>query len=270
MQGIKKLLEIVPEGGYLNQITPTNFIDGGDSFTKLVLGPERQYDLIKVDFSVDQHFKVGIPMCRWILRKTLTKGHQIIVNGNRKVDADTTFKIYDNPQVHEILNRIFSSNGPKLNFDSSNRYDYANVERYLKKNGLPIEWAKELELTKTETHQYPVNINGKIKYSRVKWVNNGTWRLFVAKMQNPLIVELNQEWEADGSTFTMSFGDEKNARLTQSYMMNPIYMWIIEQTRVSGRLNGTTLSKFPNEPIENVLTSDQISYIQSQIVPNEK
>jgi len=34
---------------------------------------------------------------------------------------------------------------------------------------------------------------------------------------------------------------------------------------VSGRVNGTTISKLPNAPIEEVLTADQLSYIQSQL-----
>ena len=120
-------------------------------------------------------------------------------------------------------------------------------------------------MTPDDDHKYPVNINGKIKYSRVKWRANGTHRLFIAKMQNPLKVEYSSEWEADGSTFTMVFDSKDDALRTQSYLTNPIYMWIIEQTRVSGRVNGTTISKLPNAPIEEVLTSEQLSYIQSQL-----
>jgi hypothetical protein len=63
----------------------------------------------------------------------------------------------------------------------------------------------------------------------------------------------------------MAFDTEDDALRTQSYLTNPIYMWIIEQTRVSGRVNGTTISKLPNAPIEEVLTADQLSYIQSQL-----
>ena len=78
-------------------------------------------------------------------------------------------------------------------------------------------------------------------------------------------VEYSSEWEADGSTFTMVFDSKENALQTQTYLTNPVYMWIIEQTRVSGRVNGTTISKLPNAPIEEVLTADQLSYIQSQL-----
>ena len=48
-------------------------------------------------------------------------------------------------------------------------------------------------------------------------------------------------------------------------MIDPKYMWIVEQTRVSGRINQTTLSKFPNAPIEDVLTDEEIKYIESHV-----
>jgi hypothetical protein len=63
----------------------------------------------------------------------------------------------------------------------------------------------------------------------------------------------------------MVFDSEEDALRTQGYLNDPIYKWIIEQTRVSGRVNGTTISKFPNAPIQEVLTSNQLSYIQSQL-----
>lgn len=125
--------------------------------------------------------------------------------------------------------------------------------------------AKDLLNNKTEIHQYPVNVNGKIKYSRIKWKDYGVWRLFIAKMTSPLTIDINQEWSADPSTFTMRFDSEEEAIKVKSHLDNPIYKWIIEKTRVSGRINGTTISKMPNAPIEEVLSSEQLSYIQSQL-----
>ena len=94
---------------------------------------------------------------------------------------------------------------------------------------------------------------------------SGIWRLFIAKMKTPLSIEISNEWEADASTFTMVFDSKEDALKTQSYLENSCYKWIIEQTRVSGRVNGTTISKFPNAPIEDILTAEQLSYIQSQL-----
>ena len=63
----------------------------------------------------------------------------------------------------------------------------------------------------------------------------------------------------------MVFDSEEKALLTQKYMTDSRYKWIIEQTRVSGRINQTTLSKFPNAPIENVLIDDELKYIESYV-----
>jgi len=259
-----KSLTLLKNDGLLSFITPTNIVKGGDHFTKLFLGLDRQYDLDFVDFSADNSFKVGIQICRWVARNSKTDYNVVTVNDGREFPTDSISKLSENSEFDSVINTMFSC-GNTLNFNQTNRYDFQNVERDLKKKDLPIEWAKDLTLTQDDVHQYPVNINGKIKYSRVKWKNNGTPRLFIAKMQNPLRVEYSSEWEADGSTFTMVFDTEEEALLTKSYLDDPRYQWVIEQTRVSGRVNGTTISKLPNTPIEEVLSSDQLSYIQSQL-----
>lgn len=265
LQITKKSFSLLKPNGIISLVTPTNIVNGGDSFTKMFLGEDRQYDLTKVDFNADKHFKVGIPICRWVADNKLTKDSNVIVTDGRVIDTSKTLKISPDKTFDEILNKVFRYDGEKLKFNVANNYDFRMVARHLQKQGLPTEWAKDLTMTPDDDHKYPVNINGKIKYSRVKWRSNGTPRLFIAKMQNPLKVEYSSEWEADGSTFTMAFDTEEDALRTQSYLTNPIYNWVIEQTRVSGRVNGTTISKFPNTPIEEVLTDDQLFYIQSKI-----
>jgi len=261
----KTSLDLLKKDGILSFITPTNIVNGGDSFTKIFLGADRQYDLNKIDFTAGDSFKVGIPICRWVVTNKITPDNNVIVTDGRILNTSTTLKITKDSVVDDILNTVFNSDEKKLVFNTQNRYDFQNIQRYLQKQNLPTEWAKDLKLTQDDVYQHPVNINGKIKYSRVKWKMNGKPRLFIAKMQNPLKVEYSSEWEADGSTFTMVFDSKENALQTQTYLTNPVYMWIIEQTRVSGRVNGTTISKLPNAPIEEVLTADQISYIQSQL-----
>ena len=256
---------LLKENGILSFVTPTNIVRGGNEFTKIFLGSDRQYDLVKVDFNAANFFKVGIPICRWVAKNKLTQDNNVIVNDGRVLDTENTLKISPDGIFDEILNKIFNYDGDKLKFNSENRYDFQRVEKYLEKNNLPVEWAKDLKLDQDDVYKYPVNINGKIKYSRVKWKMSGIWRLFIAKMKTPLSIEISNEWEADASTFTMVFDSKEDALLTQSYLENPCYKWIIEQTRVSGRVNGTTISKFPNAPIEDILTAEQLSYIQSQL-----
>ena len=258
-------LKLLKPNGIISFITPSNIVNGADKFTSIVLGNDRKYDLRSVDFGCSNFFKVGIPICRWIAINKLTTDNNVVVTDGRVLDTTNTLKINEDVIYDEILHDMFNSEYDNLNFNMKQCYQYQQVEGYLKKNNLPVEWAKDLKKTQDDVYQYPVNINGKIKYSRVKWRMNGTPRLFIPKMQNPMTVECSKEWEADGSTFTMVFDTEEDALLTKSYLDNPLYRWVIEQTRVSGRLNANIICKLPNAPIEEVLTSDQLSYIQSQL-----
>jgi hypothetical protein len=158
---------------------------------------------------------------------------------------------YDNRQVN------------KFNFNTEKRYDFQNVEKYLKKNDQPEDWAK-LVLTQDETFKYPVNVNGKIKYSRVQWKNSGTWRVFYPQMQNPTQITVDDVAEAAPSTFTMMVDSKEEGDKVKAILDDPRYQWVIEQTRVSGRVTAV-ISKLPNAPIDQVLTADQLSYIQSQL-----
>jgi len=151
----------------------------------------------------------------------------------------------------------------KFNFNTEKRYDFQNVEKHLKKNAQPEDWAK-LVLTQDETFKYPVNVNGKIKYSRVKWKNSGTWRVFFPQLQKPTQITVDDVAEAAPSTFTMVVDSEEEGNRIKAILDDPRYQWVIEQTRVSGRVTAV-ISKLPNTPIEEVLSSDQLSYIESQL-----
>ena len=258
-----KAFNLLNDYGLISFVTPSNIVSGGDSFTTLFLGENRKYDLKKVDFSSNDYFNVGIPICRWVAVKSLTKNNGIKVNGTI-VNADHTLKITKDFEFDSILSTLFCSDKSKFIFNTNNRYDYQNIESYLKNKGMPVEWAKDVSDNKSDTHQYPVNINGKIKYSRIKWKNYGIWRVFLPQLQYPYIVTVDKIAEAAPSTFTMIFDNEEDAIKVKSYLDDPIYRWIIEKTRVSGRIP-RLINNFPNAPIEEVLSSDQLSYIQSQL-----
>jgi hypothetical protein len=258
-------LKLLKPNGIISFITPSNIVNGADKFTSIVLGNNRKYDLRSVDFGCSNSFKVGIPICRWVAINKVTPDNNVVISDGRILDATNTLKINEDAIYDEILHDMFNSEYDNLNFNMKQCYQYQQIESYLKKNNLPVEWAKDLNKTQDDVYQYPVNINGKIKYSRVKWRMNGTPRLFIPKMQNPMTVEYSKEWEADGSTFTMVFDVEEDALQTKGYLDNPLYRWVIEQTRVSGRLNANIICKLPNAPIEEVLTAEQLSYIQSQL-----
>jgi len=274
----KTSLNLLKKDGILSFITPTNIVNGGDSFTKIFLGNDRKYDLNKVDFTAADSFKVGIPICRWVAVNKLTTDNNVVVTDGRILDTSDTLKISADAMVDDIVNTMFSygetfnfnvSNAydnrqvNKFNFNTEKRYDFQNVEKYLKKNDQPEDWAK-LVLTQDETFKYPVNVNGKIKYSRVQWKNSGTWRVFYPQMQNPTQITVDDVAEAAPSTFTMMVDSKEEGDKVKAILDDPRYQWVIEQTRVSGRVTAV-ISKLPNAPIDQVLTADQLSYIQSQL-----
>ena len=258
----KTSLNLLKKDGILSFITPTNIVNGGDIFTKIFLGSDREYDLNKVDFTAADSFKVGIPICRWVATNKLTPDNNVIVSDGRILDTSNTLKISADAMVDDIIHTMFS-HGETFNFNTEKRYDFQNVEKHLKNNSQPKEWAK-LVLTQDETFKYPVNVNGKIKYSRVKWKNTGTWRVFYPQMQNPTQITVDNVAEGAPSTFTMVVDSKEEGDKIKAILDDPRYQWVIEQTRVSGRVTAV-ISKFPNAPIEEVLTADQLSYIQSKL-----
>ena len=258
-----KCLNLLKKNGILSYITPTNMVNGGDSFTKLTLGVDRKYDLKKVDFSADDAFDVGIPICRWVLKNELTEGNVADINDGRQVDTSTTLKISKDAMLDSILNTMFDYDR-KLSFSTSGYYDYRSGERSLIKQNLPKEWARDLSDSPTDVHKYGYNINGKIKYLRVSGKMAGTWRVFYPQLQQPTNITVARDMEAASSTFTMCFDTEADALKTQEYLSDPMYRWVVDQTRVSGRVTAV-ISKLPNAPIEEVLTTEQINYIKEQI-----
>jgi hypothetical protein len=271
-------LNLLKKDGILSFITPTNIVNGGDTFTKTFLGENRKYDLTHLDFTVNDSFKVGIPICRWVVSNKLTTDNNVVVTDGRIINTSKTLKISADAMIDDIMNTLFSygesfnfnvSNAydnrqvRKLEFNQSNRWDPQVVKKHLQNNDQPEDWAK-LVLTQDETFKYPVNVNGKIKYSRVKWKNTGTWRVFYPQMQNPTQITVDDVAEAAPSTFTMVVDSKEDGDKVKAILDDPRYQWVIEQTRVSGRVTAV-ISKLPNVPIEQVLTADQLSYIQSQL-----
>jgi hypothetical protein len=250
----KKSFNLLKEGGMLSLITPSNIVKGGDHFTKLFLGSDRQYDLDYVDFSADDSFKVGVHICRWVARNSKTQFNVVTVNDDRELPTDSITKLSENAEFDSVMNTMFSY-GESLNFNQSNSYDPRNV----KKVGNP-----DLVEVQTSEFCHPVNVNGKIKFSSTPWKNSGTWRVFFPQLQNPTQITVDDVAEAAPSTFTMVVDSEEEGNRIKAILDDPRYQWVIEQTRVSGRVTAV-ISKLPNTPIEEVLSSDQLSYIESQL-----
>ncbi len=260
----KQSVSLLKDGGILSFITPTNILSGGDIFTSYVFGSDRKVDLRTVDFSADDHFKgVGTQICRWVAVNDVTDDNVVNVNDGRNLLTQDVIKLSDNVMLDNILMTLFSSTVDKFNFNSKDQYHVNNVERQLKKQGLPVEWAKDLKETQDDVYQYPVNMNGKIKFTRVKWKCNGDWKVFYPQLQVPAQITIANDVEASPATLTMKCESKQDAITTQNNLSSPEYRWIVDATRQGGRVTWI-LSHFPNAPIEQVLTADQLSYIQSQ------
>ena len=261
----KQSVSLLKDGGILSFITPTNILSGGDIFTSYVFGSDRKVDLRAVDFSADDHFKgVGTQICRWVAVNKVTEDNVVNVNDGRRLVTSDVIKLTDNVILDDILTTLFSSKVDKFNFNSKDQYHVNNVERQLKKQNLPVEWAKDLKESQDDVYQYPVNMNGKIKFTRVKWKCTGDWKVFYPQLQVPAQITIANDVEASPATLTMKCDSEQDAVTVQENLSSPEYRWIVDAIRQGGRVTWI-LSHFPNAPIDQVLSADQLSYIQSQL-----
>jgi hypothetical protein len=265
-------VNLLKDNGILSFITPTNILSGGDTYTKLILGGKRKLDLKNVITNVNQFFpKVGTKICRWVAQNSVTDNNVSIVNSDSTINTDETLKIYNDPQVQEIIQTLINHDGEKFDISVKNTADPRAVSRILQKDGHTKheadKVARDFSKTQTDDYIYPINSNGKLKYGKVKWITNGTWKMMIPHMGSPFKYEImvSDEIVCDQSCDVQYFDNEEDAMSAKQILDNPVYRWIIEQTRVGGRMSTAILSRFPNAPIEEVLTADQLSYIQSQL-----
>ena len=85
-----------------------------------------------------------------------------------------------------------------------------------------------------------------------------------APQQKPAQIVVDDVMVAAPSTFAMVVDSKEDGDKVKANLESPEYQWILEMTRVSGRIT-RIVSMFPNAPIEEVLTADQLSYIKSQL-----
>lgn len=268
----QKSITLLKENGTMKFITPTNILNGGDTYTKLILGSERKLDLKNVDTDVNQFFpKVGTKICRWTAQNSVTKGNTCIVNGDKSVNTEKTLKIYNDSQVQEIIQTLINYDGEKFDISVKNTADPRAVSRILQKDGYTKqdadEIARDFSKTQTDDYIYPINSNGKLKYGKVKWITNGTWKMMIPHLAKPMTYEIvvSDTIVCDQSCDVQYFENEQDAMSAKQVLDNPVYRWIIEQTKVGGRMSTAILSRFPNAPIEEVLTAEQLCYIRSQL-----
>jgi hypothetical protein len=265
-------VKLLKDNGIISFVTPTNILSGGDSYSKMILGNKRKLDLKTVKTNINSYFpKVGTKICRWVAQKSVTLGNTAIVNENLVINVEKTLKIYNDLMVQNIIQTLINSNQEKFDISVKNTADPRAVSKKLEKEGMSKvesdKVARDFSKVQSKSHPYPINSNGKIKYGKVKWNTYGTWKMMIPHMGSPFKYEIvvSDVVVCDQSCDVQYFDSEEDALKTKLILDNPIYRWIIEQTRVGGRMSTSILSKFPNAPIEEVLTSEQLAYIQSQL-----
>jgi len=288
----QKSITLMKENGIMKFITPTNILNGGDAYTKLFLSSERKLDLKNVVTDVNQFFpKVGTKICRWTAQNSVTKGNICIVNGDQSVNTDETLKIYNDSQVQKIIQTLINYDGEKFDISVKNTADPRAVSKAIQKFDISIKdaarvvsiskklqkdgftkqeadsIAKDYSPVQTEDYPYAYNSNGKIKYGKVKWKTYGIWKMMIPHLAKPMTYEIvvSDTIVCDQSCDVQYFDNEQDALRAKQVLDNPVYRWIIEQTKVGGRMSSAILSRFPNAPIEEVLTAEQLCYIQSQL-----
>jgi len=265
-------VKLLKDNGIISFITPTNILNGGDSYTKLILGDNRKLDLKNVVTNVNQFFpKVGTKICRWVAQNSVTDKNVSIVNGDYTINTDKTLKIYNDPQVQDIIQTLINYDGKKFDISIKDAARVVSISKKLQRDGFTKQEAdfiaKDYNPVQTEDYPYAYNSNGKIKYGKVKWKTYSIWKMMIPHMGSPFKYEImvSDEIVCDQSCDVQYFDNEQEALRAKQILDNPIYRWIIEQTRVGGRMSSAILSRFPNAPIEQVLSTEQINYIKEQL-----
>ena len=258
-------LELLKPGGELKYITPTTLFSGGDVYRNLFVGAASKYDVVSVNFNTNDYFpKVGIKMCQWHIKNNYTINFLTTIDSIRQVNLKQAHFLTSNEKFDEIIHTLADKSGSKFNFNTANRYDYSAVKRYINKNNLGLP--EKLQETPDEVFKYPVNQNGKIWYGAVEWKDVGVWRIFIPCMPPKLkaLVQISNEWSAH-STFTMRFDSETECKKVYELLNTPEYLWIITQTIKSGRVDPTIINLLPIAPVNELLSDEQLNYIQSQL-----
>ena len=252
---------VVKDNGIVSLITPDNIMNGGEQFTSLLIGNKAKYDLKLVDFGADDHFDVGIKICRWVANNA--EPTKKAVNNDIIFDPTGVGVIYRCDKLNSILTTLFSYDTDKLNFNTSNRWDKSPITKRVKAEGKDISFAN-LVTDKSDDYPYAVMNNDKIKFSHYQTKDAGVWRVFVPQFSGETKFFVDDQMGATASTLTHRCNSKEDAEYIKDIVSNPLYVWVIDQLKVSKRIS-SSIRYLPIAPIEEVLTSEQLSYIQSQL-----
>ena len=268
----KKSISLLKDDGFASLVTPESAFSGSEKFTSLLSGKKSKVDLDYVEFGLRKsYFKsVGIEICRWVARKSFNVGHLTSVKTSNqeilKIDAKKVFKVYKDSKIQEIINTLVSHNGDKLSFSTSGQYNFAGVTALLEKSGKDTKLTKDFVDKPTETHKYKLIDNGNIRYTSVLYGNDyNKPRVFISRMKNPYVVHVDDSALNTESTLVMYFDTIQKAQIVADLLNDDFSRKVIMTMCSNGRISGGDLSQLPSIPFDQILNSDQIDYINSQL-----
>ena len=266
---IRQSAELLKPEGIVSFINPTNAFTGSEVKTRYLVGPDALYDVSYIDLDVSNHFNIGQDVCRWTGKLASSKDTVTKLSDGREVNLKKIDYLVEDCELDGIVKTLSEYQAPRLQLTNKGAYNYRSVENILKKQG--VENAKELSRDrseeKTEEYIYPVDFNGKDYYVKVKPKSYESPRIFVPQLTNPERFKFYaaENKGANGSTYVAEFDSIEEAQSVCDILNTPVYLWIVKNLRIDGRLRKTHLESLPLVDIEQVLSSEQLAYIQSKL-----
>ena len=266
---IQTCSELLKPGGRISLINPPNAFTGSKVKTRYLVGPDALYDVSYIDLDVSNHFNIGQDVCRWVGQLASSKNTITELSDGREVNLKQIDYLVEDSILDGIVKTLSEYKAPRLRLSNEGAYDYRGVEKRLQKQG--VENARELSRdrseVKTEEYIYPVDFNGKEYYVKVKPRSYESPRIFVPQLTNPDRFKFYaaENKGANGSTYVAEFDSIEEAQSVCAILNTPVYLWVVKNLRIDGRLRKTHLESLPLVDIEQVLSSEQLAYIQSKL-----
>ena len=119
---------------------------------------------------------------------------------------------------------------------------------------------------KTDIHKYKLIDNGVVKYAPIIHGNDyETPRVFLSRLKNPYIVQVDDCAMNTESTLVMHFNTIEDANKICHILDDQLTRKVVSLFCSNGRISGGDMSQLPTVHLSEVLSPEQLSYIQSQL-----
>lgn len=237
---VDKSITLLSDDGILTFITPRNMFSASDQYTKKYIGENASQPIKSISFDTDNMFTIGQKTCRWTIDNSQT-------NFITKIDdVDYDMKqisfVSDNNIGMSIINKLSVLNINKINFSQSNAIHYTKDTKDIL-----------LSETKTESYIYPIDCNGKIKYTTEQSVLYKCHKVIYPRLSTKKPYSSYHNGIDSGSQ-AMVVSSKKEALSLEGLMGSNLYMYIANTLKVGGRLS----LKINNLPYVTFTTNEDL------------